>query len=159
MLLWLRGLVGWSASYGMWTLTMITQSSWVRLEGGLSSSKLCGTCKTAIAHQTFIPISGKVEGNIAISTVLMLVYVGLLEPCANLALVLGWMQRFQQYMNSGPDHSVIESTTRRGIVILKAMPHQQEIEEQKLCCQWSIGVSFVGLLEPCTTLALWLGWM
>ena len=54
-----------------------------------------------------------------------LVFDGLLEPCTTLALWLGWTQHFLWDMNSGPDHSVIESKMRGGIAILDAVPNQQ----------------------------------
>ncbi len=48
----------------------------------------------------------------AISAVFVFVFVVCHEPCATLALWLGWMKRFLQDVNSGPDHSVIESKMR-----------------------------------------------
>ncbi len=59
----------------------------------------------------------------AINAVFVFVFVGFHELCTTLALWLGWMQRFLWDVNSGPDHSVIESKSRGGIVILNAAPH------------------------------------
>ena len=73
--------------------------------------------------------------------------------------------------DSGPDHSVIASKMRGGIVILEAAQHRQNgnhsLNLRAICKEGGKALQisavfvfvFVGLLEPSATLALWLGWM
>ncbi len=64
----------------------------------------------------------------AISAVFVFAFMGFHDPCTTLALWLGWMHCFLQDVSSGPDHSVIESKTTGGVVILKDAPPYKFLE-------------------------------
>ena len=86
---------------------------------------------------------------------IVLVFVGLLEPYFDF---VAWLNTvcFLRDMNSGPDHSVIESKTRGRIIILEAAQHPQTAithqtserfatDEGKLWYEYSVCVSFCGI--------------
>jgi hypothetical protein len=105
--LWL----GWlQCYYGMWTLTLITQSSIVRCTGGFSSSTLHLTSKMGSILWKCLR-----EVVIAISAVLVLVLWDYVPPC-NFGFVACLDPALLWYMNSDHDHSVIDSKMYDGIV-------------------------------------------
>ena len=66
-----------------------------------------------------------------------------------------------RYVNSDPNHSVIEGQMHWGIMFHKAEPHHSETEMVSGGCNFhhcSVGVCFVGSREARTDLSLWLGW-